>query len=101
MPSPEGRSIRDGRGRRAGPAPLPQEAWHLVTQEPAPRPSRRGVGGAAARRWSLGSLWRGYRAELWGTEEFRSIFAATEAGWFEKEVLLGGMGNAVNGSLRV
>lgn len=53
-----------------------------------------------AGRWSLGSLWRGYRAELWGAEEFRPIFAPTGAGWPEKEGLLAGMGNAVAGSLR-
>lgn len=53
-----------------------------------------------AQRWSLGSLWRGYRAELWGADEFRPIFAATGEGWPEKESLLAGMGNAVNGSLR-
>lgn len=62
------------------------------------RPPGRWWGGA--KRWSLGSLWRGYRAELWGTEEFRPIFAATEAGWPEKESLLAGMGNTVGGSLR-
>jgi len=51
-------------------------------------------------RWSLGTLWRGYRAELWGSEEFRPIFTATRDGWPEKETLSAGMGNAVNGSLR-
>jgi hypothetical protein len=55
---------------------------------------------SGSRRWSIGSLWRGYRAELWGAEEFRSIFTATGEGWPEKESLLVGMGNAVNGSLR-
>lgn len=55
---------------------------------------------SGARRWSLGSLWRGYRSELWGAEEFRAIFAVTGAGWPEKEGLLAGMGNAVAGSLR-
>jgi len=62
------------------------------------RPAGRWWGGA--KRWSLGTLWRGYRAELWGTEEFRPIFTVTGEGWPEKEVLLAGMGNAVNGSLR-
>jgi hypothetical protein len=51
-------------------------------------------------RWSLGTLWRGYRAELWGAEEFRPMFAVTGDGSPEKEGLLAGMGNAVNGSLR-
>lgn len=51
-------------------------------------------------RWSLSTLWRGYRAELWGAEEFRPTFALTGDGWPEKEALFAGMGNAVNGSLR-
>ena len=53
-----------------------------------------------SRRWSLNTLWRGYRAELWGTEEFRPTFTLTGDGWPEKEVMLAGMSNAVNGSLR-
>ena len=51
-------------------------------------------------RWSLSTLWRGYRAEMWGTEEFREVFTSTTDGWPEKEELLAGMGNAVAGSLR-
>lgn len=51
-------------------------------------------------RWSLDTLWRGYRAELWGSEEFRPVFHPTTDGWPEKEKLLAGMGNAVAGSLR-
>lgn len=51
-------------------------------------------------RWSLSTLWRGYRAELWGSEEFRPTFTLTGDGWPEKEALFAGMGNAVNGSLR-
>lgn len=51
-------------------------------------------------RWSLGTLWRGYRAEMWGVEGFRPIFTPTTDGWPEKEDLLVGMSNAVAGSLR-
>lgn len=51
-------------------------------------------------RWSLNTLWRGYRAELWGLEEFRPVFTVTTDGWPEKEELLAGMSNAVGGSLR-
>lgn len=51
-------------------------------------------------RWSLNTLWRGYRAELWGSEEFRPVFTATTDGWPEKEELLAGMSNAVAGPLR-
>lgn len=61
-------------------------------------PSGRWWGGA--KRWSLGSLWRGYRAELWGAQAFRPIFTPTGGGWPKKEALLAGMGNAVAGSLR-
>ena len=62
------------------------------------RPPGRWWGGS--KRWSLGSLWRGYRAELWGSEEFRPVFTVTGDGWPEKEGVLAGMGNAVAGSLR-
>lgn len=62
------------------------------------RPAGRWWGGS--RRWSMGSLWRGYRAEMWGTGEFRAIFVPTRGGWPEKEGLLAGMNNAASGSLR-
>ncbi|HET6660178.1 MAG TPA: hypothetical protein VFH16_09700 [Rubrobacter sp.] len=62
------------------------------------RPAGRWWGGS--RRWSMGSLWRGYRAELWGTGEFRPILVPTRGGWPEKEGLLAGMNNAASGSLR-
>jgi len=55
---------------------------------------------SGARRWSMGTLWRGFRRELWGREEFRPLFTGTRGGWYEKEALLGGMNNAVWGSLR-
>ena len=48
----------------------------------------------------MGSLWRGYRSELWGSYEFRSIFAPIREGWPKKEALLAAEGNAVYGSLR-
>lgn len=51
-------------------------------------------------RWSLNTLWRGYRAELWGAEEFRPVFTPTTDGWPEKEELLAGMSSAVAGSVR-
>ena len=51
-------------------------------------------------RWSMGTLWRGYRAEMWGSEEFRPILAPTRGGWPKKEGLLAGMNNSVAGSLR-
>jgi hypothetical protein len=71
-------------------------AWGL-TKGPI-RPPGRWWGGSG--RWSMGSLWRGYRRELWGTEEFRPLFRVTTRGWYEKEAHLAGMNNAVWGSLR-
>lgn len=71
-------------------------AWGLG-RGPIPPPGRWWNGSG---RWSLNTLWRGYRAELWGAEEFRPIFTPTTNGWPEKEELLAGLGNAVAGSVR-
>jgi hypothetical protein len=62
------------------------------------RPPGRWWGGSG--RWSLGTLWRGYRSEMWGSYEFRPIFAPIRGGWPKKEALLAAQGNAVYGSLR-
>jgi len=62
------------------------------------RPPGRWWGGSG--RWSLGTLWRGYRSEMWGCEEFRAIFAPTRGGWPKKEALLAAQGNVVYGSVR-
>lgn len=62
------------------------------------RPAGRWWGGAG--RWSMGTLWRGYRAEMWGSYEFRPILVPTRGGWPKKEGLLAGMNNSVAGSLR-
>jgi hypothetical protein len=62
------------------------------------RPGGRWWGGSG--RWSLGTLWRGYRRELWGTEQFRPLWTGTGGNYYEKEVHLLGMNNAVFGSLR-
>jgi len=71
-------------------------AWGLG-RGPIRPPGRRWNGSG---RWSLNALWRGYRSELWGSEEFRPVFTATGDGWPKKEALLAGMGNAVAGPLR-
>jgi hypothetical protein len=71
-------------------------AWGLGRG--ALRPAGRWWGGSG--RWSLGTLWRGYRSEMWGSHEFRPIFAPIRGGWPKKEALLTGMGNAVSSSVR-
>jgi hypothetical protein len=35
------------------------------------------------RRWSFGTLWQGYRQELWGLPEFQPIWTATPTTWTE------------------
>lgn len=71
-------------------------AWGL-TKGPI-RPVGRWWGGSG--RWSLGTLWRGYRRELWGAEQFRVLWTGTGDDYYEKEALVAGMNNAVFGSLR-
>jgi hypothetical protein len=61
-------------------------------------PGGRWWGGSG--RWYLGTLWRGYRKELWGCEEFRPLWSLTRGNYYEKEALMAGMNNAVFGSLR-
>lgn len=53
-----------------------------------------------AKRWSLNTLWRGYRAALWGDSEFRATWTGTGDNWPEKESWLAGLGNAVMGAAR-
>jgi hypothetical protein len=71
-------------------------AWGL-TGRPL-RPPGRWWGGA--RRWSLGTSRRGYRRELWRTAAFRARWTGAGAAWAEKAPWLGGLHDAVAGSLR-
>jgi DDE superfamily endonuclease len=71
-------------------------AWGLA--EGPIRPAGRWWRGSG--RWSLGTLWRGYRKELWGSEEFRPLWTGTGDDYYRKEALMAGMNNAVFGSLR-
>ena len=70
--------------------------WGL-TDSPL-RPPGRWWGGAE--RWSLGTLWRGYRQALWGLGEFRALATGAGADWWEKADLLAGLQNAVSAALR-
>jgi hypothetical protein len=70
-------------------------AWGLFG---GPRASARWWGGA--RRWSLNTLWRGYRTALWGTREFRAVWTTSGDNWPKKERYLAGLWNAVAGAAR-
>lgn len=72
--------------------------WGLGAGPASLRPAGRWWGGSS--RWSMGTLWRGYRSEMWGSGEFRPVLATTRGGWAKKEALLAGMNNSVAGSLR-
>lgn len=69
--------------------------WGLRTAPPVPSRWWRG-----SQRWSLNTLWRAFRAELWQTREFQPLFKATHGDWAEKEPLLAALSNAVLASAR-
>ena len=73
-------------------------AWGMTEGPASVRPAGRWWGGSG--RWSMGTLWRGYRSEMWGSHEFRALWTPTGGEYYEKEALLAGLGNAVVGSLR-
>lgn len=53
-----------------------------------------------AARWSLTTLWRAYRAALWGSPDFRAVWTATGYDWLKKEARIQGLWNAVAGAAR-
>jgi hypothetical protein len=71
-------------------------AWGL-TRQPLRPPGRWWTG---APRWSFGTLWRGYRQELWGCTEFRALWTGTASNLTKKTDWLAGLTNAVLGANR-
>lgn len=69
--------------------------WGLFGGPPTPA---RWWSGAA--RWSFNTLWRGYRAALWGDADFRALWTATSDNWLKKETWMQGLWNAVAGAAR-
>jgi len=53
-----------------------------------------------SRRWSLNTLWRAYRAALWGDHDFRPLYTVTTGDWGEKEGRLQAIWHAVFASVR-
>jgi len=60
-------------------------------------PTRWWRGGA---RWSLNTLWRAWRAELWQTTEFQPLHPSTADDWGEKQRWLAALTNAVLATAR-
>lgn len=54
----------------------------------------------APKRWSFNTLWRGFRAELWGNPQFRATWTRSRANWLEFEVLWQSLFNSVLASAR-
>ena len=69
--------------------------WGLASPYPVPSRWWRG-----APRWSLNTLWRAYRAALWGQHEFRPFTAATLDDWAEIPAFCQALDNAIFASAR-
>jgi hypothetical protein len=69
--------------------------WGLAS--PSPVPSRWWRG---APRWSLNTLWRAYRACLWGEHEFRPLDSLTQGDWLEIDDFWQALGNSVFAAAR-
>jgi len=71
------------------------QAWGLFG---GPRRPERWWPGA--KRWSFNTLWRGYRAALWGTQEFRAVWTPTGDDWPKKEACINALTNAALAAAR-
>ena len=69
--------------------------WGLCGSPPVP--TRWWTG---SQRWSLNTLWRAFRSELWQTQAFQPLWQTTRGDWAEKELLLAALSNAVLASAR-
>ncbi len=64
--------------------------WGVVAGPAPPGRWRRLPG-----RWSFNTLWRAYRAALWGQSEFRASWSPSQDNWLKKEPFLAAMHNAI------
>ena len=69
--------------------------WGLSQAPPVPTRWWRG-----SSRWSLNTLWRAYRAALWGEHLFQPIRPSTPHNWLENVAFLPAMSNALYASAR-
>jgi len=69
--------------------------WGLARAPTVPTRWWRGSG-----RWSLATLWRAFRACLWGKHEFRPIFTPTPYDWVEKQRYMLALHNSVYAGIR-
>jgi hypothetical protein len=69
--------------------------WGLLDGPKAP-----GRWWPGAQRWSWNTLWRAYRAAMWGTGEFRALWTVTPGNWPKKRDFIAGLSNAVAAAAR-
>ena len=53
-----------------------------------------------SQRWSLNTLWRAYRACLWGQHDFHALCTPSPCDWGEKEIRLQALYNSIFASAR-
>jgi len=70
-------------------------AWGLTNGPAVPTSWWRGSG-----RWSLNTLWRAFRSELWEMKDFHPLCTPSLHDWGEKETLLLALHNAAFGAAR-
>jgi hypothetical protein len=54
-----------------------------------------------AKRWSITTLWRSFRADLWGTVEFRALWPSSRDNWWIIDTWLGSLDNAAAAAARI
>lgn len=69
--------------------------WGLRRGPSTPTPWWKGAG-----RWSLNTLWRSYRAALWGTADFQAVCCLTTDNWRKKEAWLAAFRNSAAAAAR-
>ncbi len=70
--------------------------WGLLNAPPVPTHWWKG-----AKRWSFNTLWRQYRAELWGAPQFQAFWTRTPDNWLKKEAFLTGLFNSAALNTRI
>lgn len=71
-------------------------SWGLLNGPPVPTRWWRG-----AKRWSFNTLWRQFRAALWGSTQFQPLSTRSPDNWLKKESFLAALGNSIAASTRI
>jgi len=70
--------------------------WGLCSGPPTP--ARWWPG---AKRWSLTTLWRSYRSELWNNTEFRALCSTSPDNWWNIQTWISALDNSVSTATRI